>query len=69
MPRFRARLWKIIKWSAGAGAVAVVLLLAPVAYVEVACRGDAQAQTHEPAIEPAFQEHFVAAMALAGCAG
>jgi hypothetical protein len=56
MRRFRQRLWKIIKWSAAGGAAAVLLLLAPVAYLEVACRADAQAQAYEPVVvDPAFQ--------------
>ena len=56
MHRLRKRLWKIIKWSAAGGAAALLLMLAPVAYVELACRGDAQPQSYQPVIvDPAFQ--------------
>jgi hypothetical protein len=48
--RLRAIAWRLSKWSVVALLVVVVLLLIPVGYVELACRGDARAQTYEPLI-------------------
>jgi hypothetical protein len=54
------KLWRrarrLIKWSLISLLIATLLLLLPVAYVELACRGDAQPQTYQPLItEAAFQ--------------
>jgi hypothetical protein len=51
------RLRRLLKWSVLSAAVAVVLLLSPVAYVELRCRGDrAGTGTYQPLItDPAFQ--------------
>ena len=49
-------LWKVTKWPLAALGVAVLLLLLPVGYVELACRGTATAQTYRPLItDAAFQ--------------
>lgn len=54
--RFRAIAWRVSKWLIVAVLIAVVLLLVPVGYVELACRADARPQTYEPLItDPAFQ--------------
>jgi len=54
--RHAVRLRRIFKWSLVSLFVATLLLLAPVVYVEVACRGDAATQTYTPLItDPAFQ--------------
>src|SRR6188508_575444 len=54
--RQAVRLRRIFKWSLVSLFVATLLLLAPVAYVELACRGDAATQTYAPLItDPAFQ--------------
>jgi hypothetical protein len=50
MRRLRAIAWRLTKWSIVAGLVAVVVLLLPVGYVELACRGDARTQTYQPLI-------------------
>ncbi len=56
MRRFRAAAWKVAKWSMAGVAVAILFLLAPVAYVELACRGEESAQTYRALIaDPAFQ--------------
>lgn len=48
-------LWKYLKWPVIAGGVCVLLLLTPVAYVELACRGSATTDTYKPIIsDPAF---------------
>src|SRR6188472_1678909 len=54
--RHGVRLRRIFRWSLVSLFVATLLLLAPVVYVEVACRGDAATQTYTPLItDPAFQ--------------
>src|SRR5262245_20624145 len=56
MRRLRAIAWCVGKWSIVAVLVVVVLLLLPVGYVELACRGDARTQAYEPLItDPAAQ--------------
>lgn len=56
MRRLWRRVKRLLKWSLIAFVVVTLLLLLPVAYVEVACRGDAQAQTYQPLItDPTFQ--------------
>jgi len=37
-----------VTWSLAGFALALVLLLAPVAYIELACRGDAESQANGP---------------------
>jgi hypothetical protein len=50
------RVRRAVKWTLIAVAVITVLLLVPVAYVEVACRGDGAQQTYQALItDPAFQ--------------
>jgi hypothetical protein len=47
---------RLLRWSLIGVLVATVLLLSPVAYVELRCRGQAAAQTYGPLItDPAFQ--------------
>ncbi len=41
---------RLLKWFLVAGALVLVVLLTPVAYVEMACRGDAMGQPHTPLI-------------------
>ena len=54
--RNAVRLRRIVKWSLLSLFAAVLLLLAPVVYVEVACRGDAETQAYTPIItDAAFQ--------------
>ncbi len=54
--RIGARLWRIAKWPLAALAVFLLLLLAPVGYVEFACRGTPAAQGYQPLItDTAFQ--------------
>jgi hypothetical protein len=49
------RVRRLVKWSLIALVLLLVLLLTPVAYVEVACRGEAQPQTYRPLVtDPAF---------------
>jgi hypothetical protein len=48
MRRLRAIVWRIAKWWLLAAAVALMLLLVPVAYVELACRGDQRTQRSTP---------------------
>jgi hypothetical protein len=56
MRRLVAAVWRIVKWFSVFALVAVLLLLAPVGYVELACRGDERAQTYRPLIsDPIFQ--------------
>lgn len=56
MRRLGGALWRIARWPVAALGVALVLLLTPVAYVEVACRGETRAQTYRPSIaDPASQ--------------
>jgi hypothetical protein len=46
----------VLRWSVAGLLVAILLLLSPVAYVELACRTQAVTQTHEPLVtDPAFQ--------------
>ncbi len=55
MPGRRAWIRRFIRWSFAGLVVALLLLLTPVAYVELACRGDARAQPYEAVItDPAF---------------
>ena len=52
----RVRVRRLLKWSLLSLFVAVLLLLLPVAYVELRCRGDAAADTYKPLItDPVFQ--------------
>ena len=44
------RLWRFVKWPLVALIVLVLLLLAPVAYVELACQDDAVASAYTPLI-------------------
>ncbi len=54
--RKAVRLRRLFKWSLISLFIALLLLLLPVAYVELACRGEAAAQTYQPLIaDPAFQ--------------
>jgi hypothetical protein len=53
MRRFRALAWRAAKWSLLAAVAALILLLVPVAYVELRCRGDQRAQTYTPLIADA----------------
>ena len=50
MKRVRRVLWRILKWPLIAGLLVLVLLCLPVAYVELACRGDVAAQAGQPLI-------------------
>ena len=50
------RLWRVLKWTALALVLGVVVLLSPVAYVETFCRADTAEQNYQPLItDPAFQ--------------
>jgi hypothetical protein len=50
------RIWRVVKWPMAAFAAALVLLLAPVGYVELRCRGGEGSQADQPVIvDPAFQ--------------
>lgn len=52
----RARLWRVVKWPVIFLGVVVLLLLMPVGYVELACRGTPSAQTYQPLMtDAAFQ--------------
>lgn len=55
--RLRAvRLRRLLKWSLASLLLAIVLLLSPVAYVELRCRGEAGADTYQPLItDPGFR--------------
>ena len=56
--RFRraARLRRLLKWSLASLLLATLLLLVPVGYVELRCRGDAVASAYQPLItDPVFQ--------------
>jgi len=56
MRRLRAIVRRVVKWSLLAAVVALVLLLVPVVYVELACRGDQRTDKSTPLItDPAFQ--------------
>jgi len=47
---------RVLKWSLAGMVIAILLLLVPVAYVELACRGKAAPQTYQPLITtPTFQ--------------
>ena len=49
--RWRRALWRALKWPLLAVTAGVALLLVPVAYVELACRGDGSgAQAYAPLI-------------------
>jgi hypothetical protein len=53
---FAARVWRIAKWPVIAIAVCALLLLMPVGYVELACRGGASGEAYQPLItDPNFQ--------------
>ena len=60
--RLWLRVWRaltlrrVLKWSLAGLAIAVVLLLLPVAYVELACRGKAVPQTYQPLITSAASQ-------------
>jgi hypothetical protein len=54
--RKAVRLRKLFKWALVSLFIAIVLLLVPVAYVEVGCRGQAATDIYQPLItDPAFQ--------------
>jgi hypothetical protein len=54
--RHAARLRGFLKWSLASLFVATLLLLSPVAYVELRCRGDAATHAYAPLLtDPAFQ--------------
>jgi hypothetical protein len=56
MRRLRAIVRRMVKWSVVAFALALMFMLVPVAYVELACRGDLRTQTSTPLIaDAAFQ--------------
>ncbi len=47
---------RLFKWSLISLLIALLLLLSPVAYVELACRGEAATQAYQPLVaDPAFQ--------------
>ena len=52
----RPAIGRFVTWSLAGFALVLVLLLTPVAYVELACRGDAESQAYRPVIaDPSFQ--------------
>jgi hypothetical protein len=54
--QWRKAIWRFIKWPVRIGLLILLLLLMPVGYVELACRGDATDQTYRPLItDAAFQ--------------
>ena len=56
MRKPRGRIWKTVRRLLLAGIAALLLLLMPVAYVELGCRGEARADSYRPLIvDPAFQ--------------
>lgn len=44
------RLKRLLKWSAAGIALLIIPLVAPIAYVEIACRGDGQTTPYKPLI-------------------
>jgi hypothetical protein len=51
-----ARVWRILKWPVIAIGIFALLMLMPVGYVELACRGTSGAESYQPLIaDPAFQ--------------
>lgn len=51
-----ARLWTLVKWPLAGLTCFLVVLLMPVGYVELACRGTPSPQSYQPRItDPAFQ--------------
>ena len=54
--RWRKAIWRIAKWPLRIAAVALLVLLMPVGYVELACRGDAADQTYHPLITDATSQ-------------
>ena len=53
---WRKAIWRIAKWPVRIACVILIPLLIPVAYVELACRGDATGQTYPSLItDAAFQ--------------
>jgi hypothetical protein len=46
--QWRKAIWRIAKWPVRAGCLILLVLLMPVGYVELACRGDAAEQTYRP---------------------
>lgn len=48
-----ARIWRYLKWPAAALALCLLILLAPVGYVELACRGSSHSDTYAPQITDA----------------
>ncbi|HUR21074.1 MAG TPA: hypothetical protein VMZ90_09725 [Vicinamibacterales bacterium] len=53
---FWSRVWRIVKWPVIALSICVALLLIPVGYVELSCRGASADQTYRPLItDPTFQ--------------
>ena len=54
--QWRKAIWRIAKWPVRIAGLILLLLLMPVGYVELACRGDAAEQTYQPLItDAAFQ--------------
>jgi hypothetical protein len=54
--RKAVRLRRLVKWALVSLLIATLLLLVPVAYVEVGCRGQAATQSYQPLItDPVFQ--------------
>jgi hypothetical protein len=51
--RYLAIGWRFAKWPLAALGITLLLLLMPVGYVELACRGDATAQAYQPLITDA----------------
>jgi hypothetical protein len=55
LPAWIRTFWQYVKWPAVIAGVFLAVLLAPVAYVELACRGTTGDDTYRPTIsEPAF---------------
>jgi hypothetical protein len=52
-----AMLWRVAKWWLAGFVVAVLLLLVPVAYVEVACRGERSGSTYAATTEPGLRRN------------
>jgi hypothetical protein len=53
---YLARVWRFVKWPLAALGVGWLLLLLPVGYVELACRGDAVPQGYRPLIADAAHQ-------------
>jgi hypothetical protein len=50
---WRRAIWRIAKWPVRVAGLILLLLLMPVGYVELACRGEAAEQTYQPLIADA----------------